>query len=234
MSYDILVIAGTADSRAVIEEKLAEGSRILASVATDLGAEMLARYPVDVHIGRMDLDGFVNMIRVNDVGRVIDASHPFAQVVSRTVEEACGITGIPYERQERSEIAYDYDRIHLVRDVEEAVASLNEIEGNILLTTGVNTAADYFKGVRDAEARLYIRVLDTEASYAGCRKAGFPEDHVFGEMPPYTVGDNLELISRTGARVLVSKDSGKTGGVDIKVEACRKAGIPMILIGRPV
>lgn len=233
MSYDILVIAGTADSRAVIEEKLAEGSRILASVATELGAEMLARYPIDVHIGRLDLDGFVNMIRFHDVRRVIDASHPFAQVVSRTVKEACRITGIPYERQERSEIAYDYDRIQLVRDPAEAIASLNEIEGSILLTTGVNTAADYYKGVRDAEKRLYIRVLDTEASYEGCRKAGFPDDHVFGEMPPYTVEDNLRLIRKTGARVLVSKDSGKTGGVDIKVEACRQAGIPMILIGRP-
>ncbi len=103
----------------------------------------------------------------------------------------------------------------------------------MLLTTGVNTAADYYKGVRDAEKRLYIRVLDTEASYEGCRKAGFPDDHVFGEMPPYTVEDNLRLIRKTGARVLVSKDSGKTGGVDIKVEACRQAGIPMILIGRP-
>ena len=233
MSYDILVIAGTADSRAVIEEKLAEGSRILASVATELGAEMLARYPIDVHIGRLDLDGFVNMIRFHDVRRVIDASPPFAQVVSRTVKEACRITGIPYERQERSEIAYDYDRIQLVRDPAEAIASLNEIEGSILLTTGVNTAADYYKGVRDAEKRLYIRVLDTEASYEGCRKAGFPDDHVFGEMPPYTLEDNLRLIRKTGARLLVSKDSGKTGGVDIKVEACRQAGIPMILIGRP-
>ena len=65
------------------------------------------------------------------------------------------------------------------------------------------------------------------------RKAGYPEDHVFGQMPPYTVEDNLNLIRLTGAAVMVSKDSGKTGGVDVKVEACRKAGITMVLIRRP-
>ena len=48
------------------------------------------------------------------------------------------------------------------------------------------------------------------------RKAGYQKDHVFGKMPPFTVEDNVKLIKETKAEVLVSKDSGKTGGVDIK------------------
>ena len=87
--------------------------------------------------------------------------------------------------------------------------------------------------MRDAARRLYIRVLDTPASYEGCKKAGYPDDHVFGQMPPYTVEDNLRMIRQTNAAVLVTKDSGKTGGVDVKVEACRQAGIPCVLIRRP-
>ena len=233
MTYDILVIAGTADSRAFIEEKLGEGDRILASVATDLGAEMLASYPIKVHVGRLDVEGFTRLIRDNSVKKVADASHPFAQIVSKTVREACRITGVPYQRVERTAIDYDYDRIHVVRDVGEAVSCLNGMEGPVLLTTGVNTASDYYAGVAGAADRLFIRVLDTPASYEGCRKAGFARDHVFGEMPPYSVEDNLRLIRQTGARVMVSKDSGKTGGVDIKVEACKASGIPMILIQRP-
>ena len=233
MTYDILVIAGTADSRAFIEEKLKEGNTILASVATDLGREMLNPYPLDVHVGRLDLEGFSNLIREKQVKKVADASHPFAEIVSRTVREACRITGIPYQRVERTVIDYDYDRIHVVPDVREAVSCLNDMEGPVLLTTGVNTAAQYYAGVSEASERLYIRVLDTPASYEGCRNAGFPDEHVFGEMPPYSVEDNLRLIKKTGARVMVSKDSGKTGGVDIKVEACKASGIPMILIQTP-
>ena len=117
--------------------------------------------------------------------------------------------------------------------MQEAISLLNELEGNIFLTTGVNTAAAYMAGVKDGANRLFIRVLDNISSLEGCAEAGYQKDHVFGKMPPFTVEDNVKLIKETKAEVLVSKDSGKTGGVDIKVEACRQTGIKMILIDRP-
>jgi len=233
VNYDIVVIAGTSESRKVIEDSLEKGCRILASVATDLGKEMLDEYPIDVHVGRLDLEGFLTFFKENPVKKVIDASHPFARIVTETVKEACAISCIPYERYEREKSDYDYDRICQVENVDQAVALLNESAGNILLTTGVNTAGEYFRKVKDAPARLFIRVLDNEASYERCRKAGYSDDHVFGEMPPFSLKDNLRLIRKVQAAVLVSKDSGKRGGVDIKVRACREAGIPMILIKRP-
>ena len=110
---------------------------------------------------------------------------------------------------------------------------LNELKGNVFLTTGVNTAAAYMSGVENGAERLFIRVLDNVSSLEGCAKAGYPEGHVFGKMPPFTVEDNVKIIRETEAEVLVSKDSGKTGGVDVKVEACRQTGIKMILIDRP-
>lgn len=232
-AYDVLVIAGTTESRKVIEDQLSQGRKVLATVATDLGADMLSEYPVDVHIGRLDEDGFLTLFSEHPVEKIIDASHPFAEIVTETVRKAARQAGIPYERAQRPEISYDYDRIHLVKDAAEAIDLLNTMEGNVLLTTGVNTAALYEEGVSDAKRRVYIRVLDNASSLSGCEKAGYPADHVFGEMPPFTVADNLRLIRATDAAVLVSKDSGKSGGVDIKVEACRQAGIPMILIRRP-
>ena len=228
MKYDILLIAGTTESRQVIEEQLKENRKILASVATDLGAEMLQDYDVDIHIGRLDEKGFENLLLENPCGKVIDASHPFAKIVTETVRQAAEALGIPYERYERRGLSYDYDRIIHVADAAEAIAVINSMgDGDpVLLTTGVNTAGLYAKGVRNALSRVYIRVLDNENSLNGCQEAGYPADHVFGEMPPFSVEDNLRLIRQTGAKVLVSKDSGKTGGVDVKVESCRQAGIP--------
>ena len=233
MKYDTIVIAGTSESREVIKEQLKEGNKVLACVATDLGAQMLEEYGIDVHIGRLDLEGFLGLFRENPCRRVIDASHPFARIVTQTVKEATASLGIEYLRYERNQLSYDYEGIISVADTEEAIDVLHRLEGNILLTTGVNTCGAYEAGVRDGKNRVYVRVLDNEASYEGCRKAGYPEDHVFGRMPPYTVEDNLDLIRKTGAAVMVSKDSGKTGGVDVKVDACRKAGITMVLIRRP-
>ena len=235
MKYNVLVIAGTTESRQVIEKLLDENpdTRILASVATELGKEMLLEYGIDIHVGRLDYDGFLTLFKENPCGKIMDASHPFARIVSETVKKAAQTAGISYERYERRNLQYSYEGIVHVKDVQEAISLLNELEGNIFLTTGVNTAAAYMTGVRDGAERLYIRVLDNISSLEGCAKAGYQKDHVFGKMPPFTVEDNVKLIKETNAEVLVSKDSGKTGGVDIKVEACRQTGIKMILIDRP-
>ena len=143
----------------------------------------------------------------------IDASHPFARIVSETVKKAAQTAGILYERYERRNLQYNYEGIVHVKNVQEAISLLNELEGNIFLTTGVNTAAAYMAGVKGGADRLFIRVLDNISSLEGCAEAGYQKDHVFGKMPPFTVEDNVKLIKETKAEVLVSKDSGKTGGV---------------------
>lgn len=145
MKYNVLVIAGTTESRQVIEKLLAENpnERILASVATELGKEMLLEYDIDVHVGRLDQDGFLALLKENPCEKIIDASHPFAKIVSETVKKVAESADIPYERYERTNLQYDYEGIVHVKDVQEAITLLNELKGNVFLTTGVNTAAAY-------------------------------------------------------------------------------------------
>lgn len=73
MKYDVLVIAGTTESRQVIEKLLRENpkERILASVATELGKEMLLEYGIDIHVGRLDYDGFLTLLRKIPVERLL-------------------------------------------------------------------------------------------------------------------------------------------------------------------
>ena len=233
VKYDVLVIAGTTEARAVIENELKAGHRVLAAVATDLGRQMLLEYPIQIREGRLDLDGFVKLLEEERPKKVMDASHPFAEVVTRTVKEACRLTKIPYERTTREEPEYDYENIIWVKDAREAAQLVSHMEGNILLTTGVNTAKIYAQNVKDFKERLYIRVLDNEKSLSGCKEAGFLESHVLGRMPPFSVEDNQELLEKWNIKAMVSKDSGSVGGVPEKVEACRAKQIPLVLIKRP-
>ena len=73
MKYNVLVIAGTTESRQVIEKLLGENpnERILASVATELGKEMLLEYDIDFHVGRLDRMVFSHFLRRIHVKRLL-------------------------------------------------------------------------------------------------------------------------------------------------------------------
>ena len=65
------------------------------------------------------------------------------------------------------------------------------------------------------------------------RLFGFERNHVITGKGPFTAEENLLHIKRSGARILVTKESGKAGGYPEKAEAARLAGIEMITLTRP-
>ena len=85
--------------------------------------------------------------------------------------------------------------------------------------------------MKDFADRALIRVLDTDFSRNAVK--GLEEKNVIFGTPPFSVSDNLKLIRKYDISVVVSKDSGKRGGIEEKVSACREAKIPLILIRSP-
>lgn len=233
MRKKIIVIAGTTESREVIEELQKDGVKVIATVATELGAKMLEGQDIKIDIGRKDENQFREFFWRENPDLVVDASHPFAKIVTRTVFSVCEELNLPYKRIKREEETYDYEKIIWVADAKEAAKKANQLGDVILLTTGANTASIYANAVSNMEKRVYIRVLDTPKSIELCEMAGIKREHIISKMPPFSVEDNINLIREIDANVLVSKDSGRQGGVQYKVEACRAQNIPIILIKRP-
>lgn len=227
----IAVIAGTTESKTIIEQFIKERKEIAAFTATKLGTEMLQNYDIDIVEGRKDKEQFYRFFRAFKPSKVYDASHPFAQEVTKNVKDVCFRLSIPYERVKREQMEYDYEKVVYAADTAEAVELLKEMEGNILLTTGVKTAKEYYDALDSS--RLYIRVLQSGNSTQICREIGYEPSHIFGEDPPFSVGANEQLIRKSEASVLVSKDSGRQGGVPEKVAAAKNCDIPVILIRRP-
>ena len=181
-----------------------------------------------MRVGRLDADGFRFALRGMDA--VIDASHPFAQVVTETVRQGCAELELPYFRLGRQKMTYDYSRVIRVESKEQAAACLAAIPGNILLTTGVNTLSFYEKAIPDFSTRGWARILDTPDSR---RAAADSKAHLIFAMPPFSKEDTLELLEKYHIAVLVSKDSGRRGGVAEKMDAAKQMDIPVVLLGAP-
>jgi precorrin-6A/cobalt-precorrin-6A reductase len=231
----ILIIAGTGDARQIIEEL--QGMHHLwihATVATAFGKELLQSYPnITIHSGRRDGRELAELIQQVKAVALIDASHPFAEEVSRNAMNACKHTGIPYLRYEREKTADTGEAIIRVAGFSEAAEQVAAMKGNILLTTGSNHLEVFVETIPDYRTRLYVRVLPESRVLEKCEALGLTARNIIAFKGPFTEAMNMEIYKYCKATVVVTKDSGEAGGNGAKISAAAKLMIPMILITRP-
>ena len=146
----IAVIAGTSDATDWIRS-LPETDSVTAFVATPYGKEILAGTNCTVHVGRLDAAGFAEALTGFD--EVVDASHPFAVVVTETVKAVCQAKQIPYTRISRPTLHYDYEKLHIVSSKEAAADWLCSCTGNLFFTVGIQTLPFYAAAVTDFSHR---------------------------------------------------------------------------------
>lgn len=232
----VLLFAGTTEGRELAEYLSACGAQVIACVATEYGQTLIHEGEnLSVHAGRLDEDQMVELMRSTAFDFVVDATHPYAAIVTENIARACQKVNLPYYRclRERSEDSWtDYEKLICVENTEQAAEKLNEIEGNILLTTGSKELAQY-RNVAGFSERIYPRVLPLENVVASCIALGIPPAHLIAMQGPFGEELNLAMIRQWNIQCLVSKESGKAGGFREKVNAVRKAGITLLMIGRP-
>ena len=102
----------------------------------------------------------------------------------------------------------------------------------MLLTTG-SKELEAYTAVENFAERLYPRVLPSVGVIQKCASLGFPGSHIIAMQGPFSAGMNAALIRQTGAEILVTKDTGATGGFAEKLAAARETGIKTLIIARP-
>ena len=228
----ILLFAGTSEGRRLSERMEQEKIPACACVATEYGETLLPEGEfVRKMAGRLTEAEMEALMRREEFSQVVDATHPYAAVVSENIRAACEACGLPYLRLLRAEEAADPDCIP-VDSVEAAVRFLEETEGNVLVTTGSKELSKYtaLTGYRE---RLFARVLSTEEAVAECRRLGFEGRNLIAMQGPFSEELNIALLKQVQAKYMVTKESGKAGGFPEKLRAAKAAGAKVILVRRP-
>ena len=180
----IWLIGGTSEGRRLIKELAKLPVELYVSVATDYGASLIEPQPgMTVMAERMDLAAMRAFIREHRPACVIDATHPYATVVTATVQEACSTEQVEYLRLVRpSGEGGDYITVH---DFAEAVELLNHLDGGIFLTTGSKNLPD-FTAVHDYAERIVLRILPLESSLQIALKLGYKPAHIICMQGPFS------------------------------------------------
>ncbi len=171
--------------------------------------------------------------RLHQVGCFVHAGHPFAEALHATVAEASQQLGLPVLRLER-----DYPPrqaqplIQYVADYEEAVTCLRTADlSPVLALSGVQTI-ERLRGYWQHQP-MYFRVLPRASSVALATRAGLPAEWLLPAEPGSEVAAETALIRRLGVRAVVTKESGESGFLSIKLAAAVAAGVPIFVVRRP-
>ena len=162
----------------------------------------------------------------------MDGGHPFALALRAAAEAAAAEVGIPCLRFARA-VQAPPPGASLAADHAQAAALAFAGGGPVLLTTGSRELLPYVREARRRGAALTARVLDHPESLAACAAAGLCPSEIEAGRPPFSLAADRALLARTGARALVTKDSGEAGGVARKAQAAREAGARLVILRRP-
>lgn len=228
----ICVFAGTTEGRKLVEFLSCQPIRVTACVATEYGETLL--HPAEnltISACRLTEQEMESLFAAQSFDLVVDATHPYAAAVTENIAAACARTGTEYLRLLRGEDNMPQGAV-FVPDIVHAVEFLNGTEGNILLTTGSKELLLYTE-IREFAQRTYARVLPMEASLASCQAAGLPPAHIIAMQGPFSRELNTAMLRSVGAKYLVTKDGGDTGGFGEKAAAAEEVGAVLVVIGRP-
>lgn len=227
----ILLLGGTSDSTAILSLLAEKNLPVVTSVVTDYGRHLASQFGQEVIQGRLNATEMVAVIEGYEIDLIIDATHPFADLVSKEAMQAAELAGVSYLRFER-ESTLDLTGATVVSSTAEAIAYLKASPyQTIYLGTGSKTLPDFVEGLSDR--RLVARVLPTSDVLQACERLGLLADQIHAIKAPFSKSCHKELLCQAGAEIFVSKESGAVGGIRDKIDVCLELGLECLIITRP-
>ena len=224
----ILVLGGTTEGRIAVRTLDEAGKTYYYSTKSGV-QEVTGRYAVCLS-GVLDEQRMAEFCRVRDIRLLVDAAHPFAVELHRTVAKVAKALQIPSVRLERVFAPHD-NSVVWCRDYDDVVCRLNS-EGRLreLAQNGVQTIEKLSAYWKAPGHRCFFRILRRDESRHIALRSGFPEaDLVYYDNDVQTG----RLMTQILPDAIVTKESGSTGGYEEKVRAAHELGIPVYVVERP-
>ncbi|MBE6288895.1 MAG: cobalamin biosynthesis protein CbiD [Bacteroidaceae bacterium] len=222
----ILVFGGTTEGRIAIKKLEEAGNPYYYSTRGD-EQEVVLHHGTRL-IGAMDVEQLKAFCQEHAIKLLIDAGHPFAEVLHQTVAEVATTLDIPAIRFERIFPPRD-PGIIWCDDYADAIQQVQQHNVKRLLAlTGVQTISK-LKPLVDKGIDCYFRILNRESSLKIAHENGISDDHILF----YDTEHNNHLLDVAPFDAMITKESGVSGGFQEKVNEAKEQGMQIFAICRP-
>ena len=216
----VLLLGGTSEARS-LAARLHPRVRIISSLAGRVADPALPVGPVRIG-GFGGPDGLRQWLVDNDIGAVVDATHPFAATITGNAVQACGDLGVAHLVLHRP--PWEPAAAIVVDSDEQAAETIAE-QGfsRVFLTTGRSGTVAF----RDSGAWFLIRLVSAPDT------VDLPRRHrLILSCGPYRYRGETALLRDHRIDVLVTKNSG--GALTrAKIDAAADLGVAVVMIDRP-
>jgi precorrin-6A/cobalt-precorrin-6A reductase len=226
MPKRLLILGGTAEA-AALARRAVETFAADVDVVTSLAGRLPDRpdLPGEVRVGGFGgADGLRDYLRSARIDLLVDATHPFAAVISGNAAEACAVAGVPRLMLVRPAWRPEPgDQWQEVDSLAQAAALLPRIARRVFLTTGPGGIEAFTQVV----GVWFLVRLFTQPS----APLPLPAHQTLVARPPFTRDGERRVLGEHRIDALVTKNSG--GPTETKLTAAREAGVRVIMIRRP-
>lgn len=228
----LLIFGGTTEGRLAVDVCEQAGKTYYYSTKGDMqDVKMHAGVRLS---GAMSADDITRFCIEHKVRCIIDAAHPFAENLHRTIDSV-GLPVIRLQRKfgvERQDVIYS-------NDFEDAVSKLSTQPPRLLLAlSGANTISKLRTYWQKHPA--IFRILDRQESRDLAQREGLSANQLIyyrndvgasNTLP--TTEDEKTLMQTLGCDAIITKESGESGGFDAKVDAALQLGMRVFAVRHP-
>jgi precorrin-6A/cobalt-precorrin-6A reductase len=221
----VLILGGTAEARQLAERLVIRpGLEVMVSLAGRTARP--AAQPVPVRIGGFGgSDGLAMFLTGERFDVLIDATHPYAAVISANAVHAATASGVLFLALKRPGwTAIAGDHWIEVEDVRAAVKALGTAARRVFVALGRKELAPF---VEAPQHRYLIRSVDPVDPPLAVPHATY----ILGR-GPFSESDDHALLMTHNVEILVTKNSGASATYG-KIAAARTLGLPVIMLRRP-
>ncbi len=221
----ILILGGTAESRTLAGSLAVTGRFDVTLSLAGRTARPLAQ-PAPMRSGGFGgAEGLARYLRDKTIDVLIDATHPYADVISANAARAAALTGVPLVALRRA--AWEKvsgDQWIEVESIAAAVAALGQAPRRVFLALGRKEIAPFAEAPQHTYLVRSVDPVDPPLAV--------PHAIYLTARGPFSEAEDRALLERHRIDVIVAKNSGGDATYG-KIAASRALHLPVIMLQRP-
>ena len=230
----ILIFGGTTEGR--IAAATCDTAMKPFFYSTKSGDQKLCASNINILTGDMACADIVSCCKEHQIELIVDASHPFATNLHDNIVEAAKELNIQTVRFDRH--SNDSEQIVRFASLDEALTEVrNRAYDRTVALTGVSSASKLLPLVDEKD--IFLRIMDRADSWKAIDETGFPHERIIVYDKDNKEKRDSELLQLIDSKkgdskvLLITKESGQSGGFDEKVEMAERLGLDLFVIARP-